>query len=276
MNIRKLYIVYGILLVAVLAAMSILWKINLPAKEIPVRDYPQIKEEGILRIITEYDNTGYYVSGDTIEGFQYELSQAIASLSGLEVETHLEMSLAKSFDYLDENKCDVIARNIPITSQIKEEYLFTDPIILNKQVLVQRTEEANNGVKPIRNQLDLAQKTLYIPLDSPSKLRLQNLEHEIGDTIYIKEDPLYSTEQLIIMVAKGDIDYAVCDQKIAEQSLKQLPEIDIRTDISFTQLQSWAVRKSSPELLDSLNSWFRQIRENGLYDKIYQRYYPEK
>lgn len=276
MSTRKIYIVYGILLAAVLAAMSMLWKFNSSAKEIPVRDYPQIKEEGILRIITEYDNTGYYISGDTIEGFQYELSQAIASLSGLEVETHLEMSLARSFDELDENKCDIIARNIPITSEIKEEYLFTDPIILNKQVLVQRTEQANNGIKPIRNQLDLAKKTLYIPQDSPSKLRLKNLEHEIGDTIYVKEDPLYSTEQLIIMVAKGDIDYAVCDQKVAEQSLQQLPEIDIQTDISFTQLQSWAVRKSSPELLDSLNSWFRQIRENGLYDQIYKRYYPKK
>lgn len=276
MNTRKLNMVYGILLLVVLMTMGLLWKFNTSVEEIPVRDYPEIKQEGILRIVTEYDNIGYYVSGDTIEGFQYELSKAIASLSGLEVETHLDMSLPNSFKELNENKCDIVARNIPITSEIKEEYLFTDPIILNKQVLVQRTEEANNGIKPIRNQLDLARKTLYIPQDSPSKLRLKNLEHEIGDTIYVKEDPLYSTEQLIIMVAKGDIDYAVCDKRIAETSRQQLPEIDIDTDISFTQLQSWAVRKSSPELLDSLNSWFRQIRENGTYDVIYKRYYTNE
>lgn len=274
MNTRKLNMVYGILLIAVLIVMGILWKFNTPVvKEISIRDYPQIKAEGILRIITEYDNIGYYISGDTIEGFQYELSNAIATLSGLEVETHLDMSLSNSFKELNENECDIIARNIPITSEIKEEYLFTDPIILNKQVLIQRTEKANNGIKPIRNQLDLARKTLYIPQESPSKVRLKNLEHEIGDTIYVKEDPLYSAEQLIIMVAKGDIDYAVCDKRIAEASQKQLPEIDIDTDISFTQLQSWAVRKSSPELLDSLNSWFRQIRENGMYNAIYKRYY---
>ena len=276
MNPRKIQIIYAILLAVALATMGLLWKFNTAPKEIPVRDYPQIKQEGILRIITEYDNIGYYVSGDTIEGFQYELSKAIASLSGLEVETHLDMSLTNSFKELNENKCDVIARNIPITSEMKEEYLFTDPIILNKQVLVQRTEEANNGIKPIRNQLDLAGKTLYIPQDSPSKLRLKNLEHEIGDTLYIREDPLYSAEQLIIMVAKGDIDYAVCDKRIAEASRGQLPEIDIDTDISFTQLQSWAVRKSSPELLDSLNSWFGQIRENGMYDRIYERYYESE
>ena len=64
------------------------------------------------------------------------------------------------------------------------------------------------------------------------------------------------------MVAKGDIDYAVCDQQIARVSKGNLPEIDIDTDISFTQLQSWAVRKDSPILLDSLNiGFFRALHQ---------------
>ena len=50
---------------------------------------------------------------------------------------------------------------------------------------------------------------------------------------------------------------------------------DIETDISFTQLQSWAVRKTSPILLDSLNSWFRRIREEGTFEAIYRKYYTE-
>ncbi|MEG1543421.1 MAG: transporter substrate-binding domain-containing protein [Tannerellaceae bacterium] len=272
MKSHKVLVMYMALLLITATTMFML-RHKFRDEKLPLRDYVEIKEEGILRIDTEYNQSGYYVSGDTIEGFQYELSQAIASLSGLEVQTHLEMSLTNSFNQLSTNQCDIIARNIPITSEIKENYLFTDPVVLNKQVLVQRTQEANNNQKPIRNQLDLAQKTLYIPKDSPALLRLRNLEHEIGDTIYVIEDELYSTEQLIIMVAKGDIDYAVCDQQLARLSSKQLPEIDLKTDISFTQLQSWAVRKDCPVLRDSLNSWFRQIRENGLYDKIYKRYY---
>ena len=274
MKSRKLIGVYAGLLIIAVATMIMLWRLKtMPKAEILPRDYPEIKQEGILRMVTEYNQSGYYVAGDTIEGFQYELSQEIAKLSGLEVQTHLEMSLAESFQELEENKCDIIARNIPITSDIKEEYLFTEPIVLNKQVLVQRTEEANKGIKPLRNQLDLAGKTLYIPKDSPARLRLQNLGHEIGDTISVVEDELYAGEQLALMVAKGDIDYAVCDQQIATLSQKQLPEIDIKTDISFTQLQSWAVRKDSPILLDSLNSWLDQIRKNGTFDKIYKKYY---
>ena len=273
MRSKKLLILYAFLLIVAVVTMVQLWRLNQRPQEIGTRDYPEIKEEGILRMITEYNQSGYFVSGDTVQGFQYELSQAIAKLSGLEVQTHLEMSLAKSFEELSDNKCDVIARNIPITSEMRENYLFTEPIVLNKQVLVQRTAEANNEQAPIRNQLDLAQKTLYIPKDSPALLRLQNLGHEIGDTIYVVEDELYSTEQLMIMVAKGDIDYAVCDQQIARMTQKNLPEVDILTDVSFTQLQSWAVRKDSPVLLDSLNSWLQQIKNSGLYDQIYKRYY---
>jgi membrane-bound lytic murein transglycosylase F len=37
-------------------------------------------------------------------------------------------------------------------------------------------------------------------------------------------------------------------------------EIDVETDISFTQLESWAVRKESPILLDSLDSWLSRYR----------------
>ena len=273
MRSKKLLILYAFLLIVAVVTMVQLWRLNQRPQEIGPSDYPEIKEEGILRMITEYNQSGYFVSGDTVQGFQYELSQAIAKLSGLEVQTHLEMSLAKSFEELSDNKCDVIARNIPITSEMRENYLFTEPIVLNKQVLVQRTAEANNGQAPIRNQLDLAQKTLYIPKDSPALLRLQNLGHEIGDTIYVVEDELYSTEQLMIMVAKSDIDYAVCDQQIARMTQKNLPEVDILTDVSFTQLQSWAVRKDSPVLLDSLNSWLQQIKNSGLYDQIYKRYY---
>lgn len=276
MKSRKLISVYIGLLLIVVATMMMLWHLKKQSTvTILPRDYPEIQAEGILRLVTEYNQSGYYVTGDTIAGFQYELSQAIAQLSGLEVQIQLEMSLAESFQMLEGNECDVIARNIPITSEIKEKYLFTDPIVFNKQVLIQRTEKANDGLQPIRNQLDLAGKTLYIPKDSPARLRLQNLEHEIGDTIYVIEDELYSGEQLAIMVAKGDIDYAVCDQQIAVLSQKQLPEIDIQTDISFTQLQSWAVRKDSPILLDSLNSWLEIIRKDGIFNKIHKKYYKQ-
>ena len=273
---RKILLVYVILLVLVVVTMMNLWSYRQQKQPLSPRDYPEIRQEGVLRVVTEYNPTGYFVDGDTILGFQYELCQAIARVSGLEVQMQLEMTLDKSFDLLNRQAVDVIARNIPITTEVKEHYLFTEPIILNRQVLVQRTAKANHGIQPIRNQLHLGKKTLYLPKNSPALLRLRNLEHEIGDTIYVHEDELYSDEQLIIQVAKGDIDFAVYNQQNAEQLLNQYPEIDIQTDISFTQLESWVMRSDSPLLRDSLNCWLERLKADGTYKKIYNQYYNKK
>ena len=271
---KKLLWVYIALLAMVIATMFSLWKSK--SNQLFLRDYPDIKKEGILRITTEYSPTSYYIEGDSILGFQYELCKAIASVSGMEIQLDLEMSLEKSFKDLETGKCDIIARNIPVTSENKGQYLFTEPIWLNKQVLVQRSEKANGGIKPIHNQILLGGKTLYLPKGSPALLRIHNLEQEIGDTIYIHEDELYSDEQLIIMVAKSDIDFAVCDQRSAEKMKARFPDIDISTDISFTQLQSWAVRKENPILLDSLNVWLKKVKESDKYKKIFQYYYKKE
>lgn len=92
---------------------------------------------------------------------------------------------------------------------------------------------------------------------SPSILRIRNLGNEIGDTIYIKEIDKYGSEQLISLVAHGDIDYAVCDESIARAVTDSIPQIDINTDISFTQFYSWGVSKQSPVLLTALTAGFR-------------------
>ena len=267
----KMLIVYGALLLIAMITMFLLYR-SIQQKRAPC-DFAEISREGVLRMVTEYNSEGYYASGDTVQGLQFELSQAISDQSGLEVHMSLEMSLAKSFEGLNRKEYDVIARNIPVTTEMKEHFLFTDPIVMNRQVLVQRTADANEGTEPIRNHLNLAGKTLYIPDESPARLRIKNLEKEIGDSILIREEPLYSSEQLVMMVAAGEIDFAVVDHSIAQKMQKQFPQIDIQTDISFTQLQSWAVRIDSPVLLDSLNHWLRQIQESGKFRQILQKYY---
>ena len=103
-----------------------------------------------------------------------------------------------------------------------------------------------------------------------------NLAHEIGDTIYVNEENTYGDEQLIIMVAKSEIDFAVCDETIAREMRKHFPEIDFSTDISFTQFRSWALRLTSPLLLDSLNIWLKDIKKSPEFQKLKTKYYKKK
>ncbi len=257
---KRLLPIYIILLFIALGVMFLLGKHLLSVKK---RDFSEIRKEGVLRVVTEYNSVDYYVSGDTTLGLQYNLCKFIEKQSGLNVEIHLENNLNNCIKGLEQLQYDVIAHNIPITTENKQTLAFTEPITQNKQVLVQRKASANNELKPIRSQIDLAKKTLYIPQNSPVILRLRNLSEEIADTIYIREEKQYNAEQLIYMVAEGDIDYAVVDQEIALKNMANFPQIDFQTDITFTQLQAWAIRKNAPVLLDSLNSWISAFSPSG-------------
>ena len=275
MKAKRLIYIYILLIVCIVFLMMMLWKINHSADQITLtsRDLPEIEKSGILNVVTDYNSIGYYVFGDTIAGFQYEMTKALEKDWGIKVNLFLENSLNDNLQGLKLHKYDIVARNIPVNSELREDFAFTESIMLNKQVLVQRKAANNNGVEPIRNHLELKKKTIYVPKDSPSILRLNNLAGEIGDTIFIRQDSTYETEQLVVMVASGDIDFTVCDEEVAKRLAERLPEIDIETDISFTQLESWAVRKDSPVLLDSLNLWMNRFRKTKAFKEMVQKYY---
>ena len=269
---KKIYILY-----LILGVISALFAIYFTRKDAPKgkpRDYAEIMRSGVLRVVTEYNSLSYFVDGDTISGFQYELAHAFAKAKGLRLDIIPEMSFDKRLEGLSSGKYDIIAYNILVTSELKDSLLLTSPILLNKQVLIQR-KAGNNNTTFINSQLDLAHKILHVVKGSPSILRIRNLSNEIGDAIYIKEVEKYGSEQLMAMVAHRDINYAVCDESIALASIDSFPQLDIHTDISFTQFYSWGVSKQSPVLADTLNSWLKIFTKSKEYQRIYNKYYKD-
>lgn len=273
------HIIYSIAILLVVVAIT-LWvrSKEAPSKNHP-RDYAEIIASGTLRVATEYNSLSFYVDGDTVSGFHYELIEAFAHEQGLKAVISPIMGFNERLEGLSDGTYDIIAYGLLAISELKDSLLLTSPIILNKQVLVQRKiieGDSASAATYIKSQLDLAGRTLHVVEGSPSILRIRNLGNEIGDTIYVNEIKRYGTEQLISLVAHGDIDYAVCDESIARTATDSLPQLDINTAISFTQFYSWAVSKQSPILLDSLNSWLTRFREGKEYKGIYKKYYGEK
>ena len=122
----------------------------------------------------------------------------------------------------------------------------------------------------------MGQCTLHIAQDAPTRLRIENLSREIGDTIYIKEEPDCGAEQLIILVASGVIDYAVCDESEARAIGSTYDTLDYQTDISFTQFMAWTLRRESTSLCDSLNRWIDEISHTKEYKALQEKYFGKK
>lgn len=267
---------YSLLAVIVAVLLTVFFLLpsqkDTPAARDCYRDYGQIKAEGIINAVTEYDPISFHAIGDTVSGFHYELLNAFAETHGLQANVSAEMSFDAQLKGLETGKYDLIAYGLIATSEVKDSLLLTIPIVLNRQVLIQRKDTLNHDSLSIQSQLDLAGKTVHVVKNSPAMLRIRNLGDEIGDTIYINEIEQYGAEQLIALVAHGDIDYAVCDESIARTLLDSLPQIDTSVAIGFTQFHSWAVSKHSPALLDSLNAWLETYERSKEYLKLCRKY----
>jgi len=250
--------------------------------ELATIDLDEIVKRGKLRIVTDYNSTNYFVYKGRPLGYQFEMLQALSNHLGIKLEITVNNDLAQSFNDLLEGKVDLIASNLTVTKKRSERIKFTEAHSVTRQVLVQqkfKNQQINNTTQfneIIKNQLDLAGKTIYVQESSSYVDRLTSLSNEIGDSIQIVEIPDYETEQLIGLVANGEIPYTVCDENMAKVNLNFYNNIDVNTAISFPQKLAWAVRPNSPDLLDVVNNWLISFKKTKKYKRIYAKYFISK
>ncbi|MCX7985907.1 MAG: transporter substrate-binding domain-containing protein [Bacteroidales bacterium] len=237
-------------------------------------DMPQIKQRGRLVVATIYNTVDYFVYKGTPMGFQFEMLRDYAEYSGLELEILVREDVQEITKMLVEGKCDVVALNIPVTSLYKQFFAFTTPLMTAKQVIVQRIDTVEKKVG-INNIYDLNNKTIVVPRGSAYAQRLNNLALESGIKIDVIEVP-ENEEQLIRMVASGEIDYTVTTDLLANVNQKYFPQLHTSVEVSFPQNLAWAVRKNSTELLLSLNQFISVQKQTSRLAILRNKYYQNQ
>ena len=242
----------------------------------------RILEENKLVAITDYNSINYFVYRGKTMGYQYELLNKYADYIGVDLEIQVNNSLSNKFRCLNQGECDVIGIDLTVTKERSKFVDFTIPHSLSRQVLVQRKPEGyrkmtsrNIEKELIRNQLNLAGKTIYVQEGSSFASRLKSLSNEIGGDINIIESE-YETEHLVKLVAEGEIDYAVCDEHVGMVNSTYYDNIDIETPISFPQKLAWAVKKGADSLRMSINRWLKDYKETADYRMLYHKYFVSR
>ena len=181
-----------------------------------------VKKQGKLVAVTDYNSTNYFIYRGEPMGYQYELLNLLANHLGVKLEVMVNNDISENFKMLSEKKCDIIAINLTITKERSQNIDFTIPHSQTRQVLVQKKPDNWEKISAkeiesmlIRNQLDLAGKTVHVQKESSYATRIKSLSDEIGDSIKIIEMVDLEVEQLIELVAKGEIEYTIADENVA-------------------------------------------------------------
>jgi membrane-bound lytic murein transglycosylase F len=245
-------------------------KLDLAIKQ---SDFARIKKTGILRAALDYNSTNYFIYRGKPMGFEYELLQALSKDLGVNLEIVVSNKINETFGGLLSSRYDLIAQNLTVTGKRNKQIDFTVPINQTHQVLVQRGKSGNNGKVYINSVLELANRKVYVQKNSAYHQRLLNLSEEIGGNIAIIADSVHSTEELISRVAKGEIDYAICDENIGKLNKYYYPNLDVSLQVSLAQNIAWAVRKGSGEWKAFLDKWLAEMMETRKFHFLYYKYF---
>lgn len=268
------------LILIFLGGCTVIKKKESDDKEHKNTELSRIIKSGKLRVVVDYNSTNYFIYRGRPMGFKYELLQHLANDMGLKLEISVSNNLEETFNGLRTKRFDLVAKNLTITKSRNALIDFTEPLEQTRQVLVQRRPKNWQSMPEqqledslIRNQLDLADKTIYVQKATSYYRRLINLSEEIGAEINIVQDSIYGVEQLVGMVASGEIDYTVCDENVAKVNQTYFPNLDIATPISFPQNIAWAVRRDSPEWQSYLNNWILNFKKTKEFASLYMKYF---
>lgn len=243
-------------------------------------DLEELRARGSIVAVTDFNSTNYFVYKGQPMGFHYELLKSFSDFSGVNIEIVTENDIHKSIAMLNSGKADLLAVDLAMNLYRESQLQFTGPLLQTRQVLIQRkpnrwkslTDSEISG-NLIRDNAGLAGKTIYVQSGSSAVECLGDLNNRLTKKITIIEVP-YETENIISLVAKREIDYAVCDENIALVNSGYFPVLDVKTHLTSQQDLAWGVRKlNSDKLASMLNSWISTIRNSNYYAVLYAKYF---
>ncbi|MEX0660685.1 MAG: transporter substrate-binding domain-containing protein [Balneolaceae bacterium] len=247
------------------------------------RDFSDIKNRGVFRMITQYSSNTYFLNQGIEVGFEYELIREFTRENDLALEVVIVGPDENPFDLLNSGEGDVIAANYTITPEREEYVNFTRPYNFVDQLIVFSAELET--VPNTLEELAVSQIPISVRRNSSYYSKLMELVDQGYDlNIQIIPDEL-DTEATLVEVATGDLMATVADDNMFDAANRYMDGLFAGPKITEKDTIAWAIRKNSSELETRMNRFlykhFRitedrdEPRRSAFLNILQKRYFQE-
>ena len=247
---------------------KVLVAVGLMAVATPVlaqTDLDAVKQAGALRIGTEgtYAPFTFHNASGELVGFDVEIGRAIAEHIGVEPQ-FVEGPWDGLIAGIDANRYDVVINQVGINAERRAKYDFSEPYIASKAVLVVREDNTD-----ITSFEDLSGKRSAQTLTS----NFGKLAQEYGAELV----PTEGFDQSIALVTQGRADATINDSLSFYDFKKQQPDAEVKivAEAEDADFSGVLLAKNRPELLAAINAALEEIKADGTYAEISQKYFGE-
>lgn len=232
-----------------------------PSATGPAGDLDTIVERGTLRALRPQLVLSEHLPREGFSlDFEVDLIDAYARSRGLEIEWVYVESHVDLFPALLDGRGDLIAGNLTVTSQRKQQMRFTVPVAIAREQVVTRIDDGS-----IESIDDLVGRRIAIRPSSSFRATVDELVQS-HPGIEIEDVPeKFDTEEIIRRVAVGDYDLTVADSNLIQAVLGYRDDVRSAIDLTDDRPIAWAVRPTSRKLLQDLNMY---LTEAQLTDRV--------
>lgn len=227
-------------------------------------DLARIRDAGEIRIGTEGTYAPFtFHDASGLTGFDVEMGRAIAERLGVKAR-FVEGKWDGLIAGLDVGRYDAVMNQVGITEARQAKYDFSDPYISSAAVLLVR--EDNTEIKDFD---DLKGKRSANTLTS----NFGKLAQAAGAQVVAVQ----GFNESIDLLLSGRVDATVNDELSFLDFKKQKPDAPVRiaardTGKEFSE-SGVLIRKNNPELRDAINKALADIKADGTYKKISEKYF---
>ncbi len=227
----------------------------------------RIVERGYVTIGTLYGPTSYYLEAEGPTGFEYELAKKYADYLGVKLVVVPAYHIEDLFPKLESGNVDFLAAGLAATTNRLEKYNMAPSYDRISQKLVFK----QGNIRP-RKLDDLTGRFMVTARTSHAE-NLEKLKRTNNDLSWEESSELDS-EELLLKVLEGEIDYTVIDSNALAISRRYYPEISIGFTIKQPEPLAWLVSKQADtSILASLVEFFGQVHHDGTLLALDDKYY---
>ncbi len=229
--------------------------------------FSRIIERGYVSVGTLYGPNSYYAEASGYAGFEYELAQKYAESLNVSLKIVSSYSLDELFNQLDSGEVDFLAAGLSVTNNRLSRYRFAPSYEKTSQKLV--FKQGNNRPRKIQDLTG----SLMVTVSSSHVETLENLK-KTYDGLQWQETSEFDSEELLLKVLNGDIDYTIIDSNTLAINRRYYPEISIGFTIKEATPLAWMVSKDSDDaILSSLIEFFGKVHHDGTILALDDKYY---
>jgi polar amino acid transport system substrate-binding protein len=225
-------------------------------------------EEGILAVGSCLDFPPFEsVEGGDEVGFDVDLTEEIASRLDLEVEW-VRADFDTIFTAVAGNQFDMVAAASTITEEREQVVDFSDPYYISRQSLVVNTTETPD----IQSTDDIGEgDVIGVQRGTTGKQWAEdNLAAQGAQirTYGLAPDAFRDLEA-------GNITAIVNDEPASAEIILDLQGLEIVEPIDTDENYGFAFSPENPELREAANQALQEIFDDGTYEEIFARYFPD-